>query len=74
MVKIFVFSITFNYKIYVFYELPFNTVFVCRLRRASPEDVEFHNCQQELIADLNKQFQIVERIIGKMSGLCCCFG
>uniref|UniRef100_A0A7N6BLT4 DNA helicase n=1 Tax=Anabas testudineus TaxID=64144 RepID=A0A7N6BLT4_ANATE len=33
------------------------------LRRATPEDVEFHNCQQELIADLNKQFQIVERII-----------
>lgn len=38
---------------------------VCRLRRASPEDVEFHNCQQELTADLNKQFQFVERIIGK---------
>uniref|UniRef100_A0A3Q1D8H4 DNA helicase n=1 Tax=Amphiprion ocellaris TaxID=80972 RepID=A0A3Q1D8H4_AMPOC len=33
------------------------------LRKASPEDVEFHNCQQELTADLNKQFQIVERII-----------
>eukprot|EP00064_Thunnus_orientalis_P012385 superscaffoldBa00001893_g12420 len=33
------------------------------LRRASPEDVEFHNCQQELTVDLNKQFQIVERII-----------
>uniref|UniRef100_A0A673CE79 Chromodomain helicase DNA binding protein 2 n=1 Tax=Sphaeramia orbicularis TaxID=375764 RepID=A0A673CE79_9TELE len=33
------------------------------LKKASPEDVEFHNCQQELIGDLNKQFQIVERII-----------
>ncbi|XP_034391001.1 chromodomain-helicase-DNA-binding protein 2 isoform X3 [Cyclopterus lumpus] len=33
------------------------------LNRVSPEDVEFHNCQQELISDLNKQFQIVERII-----------
>uniref|UniRef100_A0A8C9XZ81 Chromodomain helicase DNA binding protein 2 n=1 Tax=Sander lucioperca TaxID=283035 RepID=A0A8C9XZ81_SANLU len=33
------------------------------LKRASPEDVEFHNCQQELISDLNKQFQIIERII-----------
>lgn len=38
---------------------------VCRLRKASPEDVEFHNCQQELTADLSKQFQIVERVIGK---------
>uniref|UniRef100_A0A3B3D652 Chromodomain helicase DNA binding protein 2 n=1 Tax=Oryzias melastigma TaxID=30732 RepID=A0A3B3D652_ORYME len=33
------------------------------LRRACPEDIEFHNCQQELTADLNKQFQIVERVI-----------
>uniref|UniRef100_A0A3Q1HJM0 DNA helicase n=1 Tax=Anabas testudineus TaxID=64144 RepID=A0A3Q1HJM0_ANATE len=38
------------------------------LRRATPEDVEFHNCQQELIADLNKQFQIVERIIATKTG------
>ncbi|KAM4572469.1 chromodomain-helicase-DNA-binding protein 2 isoform 2-T2 [Odontesthes bonariensis] len=42
------------------------------LRRASPEDIEYHNCQQELTADLNKQFQFVERIIatktGKMPG------
>lgn len=37
----------------------------CRLRKASPEDVEFHNCQQELTADLSKQFQIVERVIGE---------
>uniref|UniRef100_A0A3Q2TY83 Chromodomain helicase DNA binding protein 2 n=1 Tax=Fundulus heteroclitus TaxID=8078 RepID=A0A3Q2TY83_FUNHE len=33
------------------------------LNKASPEDVEFHNCQQELTSDLTKQFQIVERII-----------
>ncbi|XP_062277598.1 chromodomain-helicase-DNA-binding protein 2 isoform X2 [Scomber scombrus] len=38
------------------------------LRRASPEDVEFHNCQQELHADLNKQFQFVERIIATKTG------
>uniref|UniRef100_A0A672H0I9 Uncharacterized protein n=1 Tax=Salarias fasciatus TaxID=181472 RepID=A0A672H0I9_SALFA len=37
------------------------------LRKASPEDVEFHNCQQELTSDLSKQFQIVERVIGKES-------
>uniref|UniRef100_A0A3Q2NQA9 Chromodomain helicase DNA binding protein 2 n=1 Tax=Fundulus heteroclitus TaxID=8078 RepID=A0A3Q2NQA9_FUNHE len=30
------------------------------LNKASPEDVEFHNCQQELTSDLTKQFQIVE--------------
>uniref|UniRef100_A0A671X663 Chromodomain helicase DNA binding protein 2 n=1 Tax=Sparus aurata TaxID=8175 RepID=A0A671X663_SPAAU len=39
------------------------------LRRASPEDVEFHNCQQELTFDLSKQFQFVERVIGKNSSL-----
>ncbi|TKS73409.1 Chromodomain-helicase-DNA-binding protein 2 [Collichthys lucidus] len=33
------------------------------LRKASPEDIEFHNCQQELTADLSKQFQFVERVI-----------
>ncbi|KAF7224485.1 chromodomain-helicase-DNA-binding protein 2 isoform X3 [Nothobranchius furzeri] len=38
------------------------------LRRASPEDVEFHNCQQELTADLTKQFQIVERVISTKTG------
>lgn len=37
-----------------------------RLRKASPEDVEFHNCQQELTAELSKQFQVVERVIGKI--------
>ncbi|XP_024137600.1 chromodomain-helicase-DNA-binding protein 2 isoform X1 [Oryzias melastigma] len=38
------------------------------LRRACPEDIEFHNCQQELTADLNKQFQIVERVIATKTG------
>uniref|UniRef100_A0A8C5D000 Chromodomain helicase DNA binding protein 2 n=1 Tax=Gadus morhua TaxID=8049 RepID=A0A8C5D000_GADMO len=33
------------------------------LNRASPEDIEYHNCQQELSCDLSKQFQIVERVI-----------
>lgn len=42
---------------------------VCRLRKASPEDVEFHNCQQELTAELSKQFQVVERVIGKILSL-----
>lgn len=36
-----------------------------RLKKASPEDLEYYNCQQELTIDLNKQFQIVERVIGK---------
>ncbi|XP_019729451.1 chromodomain-helicase-DNA-binding protein 2 isoform X3 [Hippocampus comes] len=38
------------------------------LKKASPEDVEFHNCQLELIADLNKQFQFVERVIATKTG------
>ncbi|XP_077452624.1 chromodomain-helicase-DNA-binding protein 2 isoform X1 [Stigmatopora argus] len=38
------------------------------LNKASPEDVEFHNCQMELISDLNKQFQFVERIIATKTG------
>uniref|UniRef100_A0AAX7VBV7 DNA helicase n=1 Tax=Astatotilapia calliptera TaxID=8154 RepID=A0AAX7VBV7_ASTCA len=38
------------------------------LRKASPEDIEFHNCQQELTSDLNKQFQFVERIIATKTG------
>uniref|UniRef100_A0A8C4ERJ7 Chromodomain helicase DNA binding protein 2 n=1 Tax=Dicentrarchus labrax TaxID=13489 RepID=A0A8C4ERJ7_DICLA len=33
------------------------------LNKASPEDIEFHNCQQELTADLSKQFHFVERVI-----------
>lgn len=37
-----------------------------RLKNASPEDVEYYNCQQELTDDLHKQYQIVERIIGML--------
>nr|XP_056722084.1 chromodomain-helicase-DNA-binding protein 2 [Euleptes europaea] len=33
------------------------------LAKVSPEDVEYFNCQQELVAELNKQYQIVERVI-----------
>uniref|UniRef100_A0A8C4JFK2 Chromodomain helicase DNA binding protein 2 n=1 Tax=Dromaius novaehollandiae TaxID=8790 RepID=A0A8C4JFK2_DRONO len=33
------------------------------LAKVSPEDVEYFNCQQELASELNKQYQIVERII-----------
>uniref|UniRef100_A0A8C3THZ9 Chromodomain helicase DNA binding protein 1 n=1 Tax=Chelydra serpentina TaxID=8475 RepID=A0A8C3THZ9_CHESE len=35
------------------------------LKNASPEDVEYYNCQQELTDDLHKQYQIVERIIAE---------
>ncbi|XP_051539181.1 chromodomain-helicase-DNA-binding protein 1 isoform X2 [Myxocyprinus asiaticus] len=34
------------------------------LKTASPEDVEYLNCQQELMDDLHSQYQLVERIIG----------
>uniref|UniRef100_A0A8C9V087 Chromodomain helicase DNA binding protein 1 n=1 Tax=Scleropages formosus TaxID=113540 RepID=A0A8C9V087_SCLFO len=33
------------------------------LKTASPEDIEYYNCQQELMDDLHSQYQIVERII-----------
>uniref|UniRef100_A0A669PA89 Uncharacterized protein n=1 Tax=Phasianus colchicus TaxID=9054 RepID=A0A669PA89_PHACC len=33
------------------------------LAKVSPEDVEYFNCQQELASELNKQYQIVERVI-----------
>ncbi|XP_077050518.1 chromodomain-helicase-DNA-binding protein 2 isoform X2 [Siphateles boraxobius] len=33
------------------------------LRKASLEDLEYYNCQQELTNDLSKQFQILERVI-----------
>uniref|UniRef100_A0A674E4I9 Chromodomain helicase DNA binding protein 2 n=1 Tax=Salmo trutta TaxID=8032 RepID=A0A674E4I9_SALTR len=33
------------------------------LSKASPEDSEYYNCQQELTTDLNKQFHILERVI-----------
>lgn len=39
--------------------------YVCRLKTASPEDVEYLNCQQELMDDLHSQYQLVERIIGE---------
>ncbi|XP_061703590.1 chromodomain-helicase-DNA-binding protein 1 isoform X2 [Syngnathoides biaculeatus] len=34
------------------------------LKAASPEDIEYFNCQEELIDDLHAQYQLVERIIG----------
>uniref|UniRef100_A0A4W3JUQ5 Chromodomain helicase DNA binding protein 1 n=1 Tax=Callorhinchus milii TaxID=7868 RepID=A0A4W3JUQ5_CALMI len=33
------------------------------LKAASPEDIEYFNCQQELVDDLHSQYQFVERII-----------
>ncbi|XP_060692950.1 chromodomain-helicase-DNA-binding protein 1 isoform X3 [Hemiscyllium ocellatum] len=33
------------------------------LKMASPEDIEYFNCQQELVDDLHRQYQFVERII-----------
>ncbi|XP_073160322.1 chromodomain-helicase-DNA-binding protein 2 isoform X6 [Lepidochelys kempii] len=33
------------------------------LAKVTPEDVEYFSCQQELAAELNKQYQIVERVI-----------
>ncbi|XP_024235229.1 chromodomain-helicase-DNA-binding protein 2 isoform X2 [Oncorhynchus tshawytscha] len=38
------------------------------LNKASPEDSEYYNCQQELTTDLNKQFQILERVIATKIG------
>uniref|UniRef100_A0A8D2LUR3 DNA helicase n=1 Tax=Varanus komodoensis TaxID=61221 RepID=A0A8D2LUR3_VARKO len=35
------------------------------LAKVTPEDVEYYNCQQELASELNKQYQIVERVIGE---------
>uniref|UniRef100_A0A673C153 Uncharacterized protein n=1 Tax=Sphaeramia orbicularis TaxID=375764 RepID=A0A673C153_9TELE len=34
------------------------------LKAASPEDIEYFNCQEELMDDLHSQYQLVERIIG----------
>uniref|UniRef100_A0A3Q3AI83 Chromodomain helicase DNA binding protein 1 n=1 Tax=Kryptolebias marmoratus TaxID=37003 RepID=A0A3Q3AI83_KRYMA len=34
------------------------------LKMASPEDIEYFNCQEELMDDLHSQYQLVERIIG----------
>uniref|UniRef100_A0A8D3CCD7 DNA helicase n=1 Tax=Scophthalmus maximus TaxID=52904 RepID=A0A8D3CCD7_SCOMX len=36
------------------------------LKAASPEDIEYFNCQEELIDDLHSQYQLVERIIGTL--------
>lgn len=47
-----------NWYMFIFCLLP-------RLGKVSPEDVEYFNCQQELASELNKQYQIVERVIGK---------
>uniref|UniRef100_A0A3B3ZQH1 Uncharacterized protein n=1 Tax=Periophthalmus magnuspinnatus TaxID=409849 RepID=A0A3B3ZQH1_9GOBI len=33
------------------------------LKSASPEDIEYFNCQEELMDDLHSQYQLVERII-----------
>ncbi|XP_068131247.1 chromodomain-helicase-DNA-binding protein 2 isoform X2 [Hyperolius riggenbachi] len=38
------------------------------LSKVTPEDVEYYNCQQELASDLNKQYQIVERVIAVKTG------
>uniref|UniRef100_A0A673G8R6 Chromodomain-helicase-DNA-binding protein 2-like n=1 Tax=Sinocyclocheilus rhinocerous TaxID=307959 RepID=A0A673G8R6_9TELE len=40
------------------------------MNKASPEDLEYYNCQQELTNDLSRQFQIVERMIGKSHKSC----
>uniref|UniRef100_A0A8C4NXP2 DNA helicase n=1 Tax=Dicentrarchus labrax TaxID=13489 RepID=A0A8C4NXP2_DICLA len=39
------------------------------LKAASPEDIEYFNCQEELMDDLHSQYQLVERIIGVLSVL-----
>jgi len=39
--------------------------FVCRKQGASPEDIEYYDCQREMTQDLYKSHQLVERIIGK---------
>uniref|UniRef100_A0AAY4D113 DNA helicase n=1 Tax=Denticeps clupeoides TaxID=299321 RepID=A0AAY4D113_9TELE len=35
------------------------------LKTSSPEDIEYFNCQKELMDDLHSQYQLVERIIGE---------
>lgn len=45
--------------------------FASRLGKVSPEDVEYFNCQQELASELNKQYQIVERVIGEWTQHFC---
>lgn len=36
---------------------------------ASPEDIEYFNCQEELMNDLHSQYQLVERIIGTVPSM-----
>lgn len=36
----------------------------CRKDNASPEDVEYYECQQEMMQDLIYQYNEIERIIG----------
>lgn len=43
-----------------------------RLKMASPEDIEYLNCQEELMNDLHSQYQLVERIIGMLSTVHFC--
>ncbi|KAG9489113.1 hypothetical protein GDO78_005222 [Eleutherodactylus coqui] len=38
------------------------------ISKISPEDLEYYNCQQELALELNKQYQIVERVIAMKTG------
>ncbi|XP_073509404.1 chromodomain-helicase-DNA-binding protein 2 isoform X2 [Phyllobates terribilis] len=38
------------------------------IAKISPEDLEYYNCQQELALELNKQYQIVERVIAVKTG------
>jgi len=40
------------------------SILISRLKAASPEDIEYFNCQEELMDDLHSQYQLVERIIG----------
>lgn len=45
---------------------------VCRLSTASKEDIEYFECQDEMVADLMEQHKQVERIIGMVTLACCC--
>ena len=49
----------------------FNAFLLARLKAASPEDIEYLNCQEELMDDLHSQYQLVERIIGVFFLKCC---
>ena len=46
----------------------------CRKQGASPEDIEYYICQKEMMKDLCRSHQDVERIIGELSwSLIICF-